>query len=633
MAEDIAISRHEEFTQAVALHRAGRLEEAKARYQALLAQQPEAADIIHLLGLTYFQLKDYAAAEPLLRQAIALQGRTADFHFNLGAMLLEQGRYQEAEGTFRQASLLRPYDGDILNNLAVSLVSLRRYGEAEVVLQQALRLLPDDAELHFNLANALRALGREADAEARFRRALALRGGYGAAWANLGELLLSQRRLDEAESCFRNALEAMPGMAEARNGLAAVLRGRNRLGEAEAVLRGLLAEKPDYAEGWNNLGVVLNDAWRLEESEGCFRRALALRPEYAIAWNGLGSVLMDAHRTEEAKSAYLAAIAAEPDYPHAHWNLGILFLTLGDFAHGWPEYEQRLRRPEVSHLYAGYAAPLWQGESLQGKTILLHAEQGLGDTLQFIRFATEVARRAERVEVECQPGLKRLLSTVDGVAGVYVKGEALPPHDVRCPMMSLPYRLGVNAVADIPARVPYLAAEPRAVDAWREKLRPLPGLKVGLVWAGDPRKHDPESNRIDQRRSLKLAVFEPLFGLSGVNYVSLQKGEASAQVRAHEGRVMDWMGEMEDFADTAALVACLDLVIAVDTSVAHLAGALGKEVWLLSRFDGCWRWMLGRSDSPWYPTMTLFRQSKPGSWDAVIAEVGNALAARLSGNG
>ncbi|MGD9787572.1 MAG: tetratricopeptide repeat protein [Sulfuricellaceae bacterium] len=633
MAEDITISPSEEFAQAVALHRAGKLEEAKARYQALLSLQPGAADVIHLLGLVNFQLKDYAAAEPLLRQAIALQGRAADFHFNLGAMLLEQGRHQEAEEAFRQASMLKPYDGEILNNLAVSLASQRRHGEAEAVLRQALKLLPDDAELHFNLANTLRALGRGAEAEAHFRRTLALQGDYGAAWVSLGDWLLSQNRLDEAETCFRRALEAIPGMAEGRNGLAAVLRNRNCLGEAESELRNLLAEKPDYAEGWNNLGVVLNDAWRLEEAESCFRRALELRPEYAIAWNGLGSVLMDAQRTEEAKSAYLAAIAAEPDYPHAHWNLGILFLTLGDFARGWPEYEQRLRRTEVSHLYAGYAAPLWQGEDLHGKTILLHAEQGLGDTLQFIRFAPEVARRAERVVVECQPGLKRLLTTVGGVAGVYAKGEALPPHDVRCPMMSLPYRLGVNAVADIPAHIPYLAAEPSAVDAWREKLQPLPGLKVGLVWAGDPRKFDPESHRIDQRRSLSLEAFEPLFGLSGVSYISLQKGEASAQVRAYEGRVLDWMGEIGDFADTAALVSCLDLVIAVDTSVAHLAGALGKEVWLLSRFDGCWRWMLGRSDSPWYPTMTLFRQPKPGRWDSVVAEIGNALAARLSGNG
>jgi len=633
MAEGITISRSEDFTQAVSLHRAGRLEEAKAHYQALLSLQPEAADIIHLLGLVYFQLKDYAAAEPLLRQAIALQGNVADFHFNLGAMLLEQGRHQEAEAVFRQASQLKPYDGEILNNLAVSLASQRRHGEAEDVLQRALKLLPDDAELHFNLANTLRSLGREANAEVHFRRALSLRKNYGVAWVNLGDLLLSQNRLDEAENCFRNALEAVPGLAEGRNGLAAALRNRNRLGEAEEVLRALLVEKPGFAEGWNNLGVVLNDAWRLEEAEYCFRQALTLRPDYAIAWNGLGSVLMDSKRTEEAKSAYLAAIAAEPDYPHAHWNLGILLLTLGDFAHGWPEYEQRLRRPEAAHIYAGYAAPLWQGESLQGKTILLHAEQGLGDTLQFIRFAAQVAQQAEKVVVECQPGLKRLLATVSGVAGVYAKGEALPPHDVRCPMMSLPYRLGVNSVADIPADIPYLAAEPSAVASWRERLQPLPGLKVGLVWAGDPRKYDPESNRIDQRRSLNLEAFEPLFALVGVSYVSLQKGEASAQVGAYESRVADWMGEIGDFADTAALAACLDLVIAVDTSVAHLAGALGKEVWLLSRFDGCWRWMLERSDSPWYPSLTLFRQTQPGNWDDVIADIGSSLAARLSGNG
>lgn len=622
--------KNEDLKQAVALHQAGRLAEARARYEALLAQQPDWADVVHLLGLAHFQLKDYPAAEALLRRAIALQGRAADFHFNLGALLLEQGRFQEAEEAFRRAHGLKPYDGGILNNLAVALSSLKRHGEAEELLRRAVRLLPDDGELHFNLGNTLRLLGREGEAEERYRRVLALQPDYGPAWINLGELLLSQRRVDEAEGCFRRALEIDPRRPEARNNLAAALRTQNRLAAAEEALKGLLAERSDYAEGWNNLGVVLNDLGRLAEAERSFRQALALRPDYAIAWNGLGSVLMDSMRVEEAKSAYLSALALDPDYPHAHWNLGILLLTEGDFEHGWPEYEQRLRRPEVAHLYSGYGAPLWQGERLEGKTLLLHAEQGMGDTLQFIRFAPRVARLAGKVVVECQPGLKRLLSTVAGVAEVREKGEPLPPHDLRCPMMSLPYRLGVKTVADIPADIPYLAADPGAAARWEARLRSLSGARVGLVWAGDPRKHDPESNRIDQRRSLSLQALEPLLDLPGASYVSLQKGAAAGQVEAYAGRVTDWMGEIGDFADTAALVSRLDLVVAVDTSVAHLAGALGKKVMLLSRYDGCWRWMLGRADSPWYPTLTVFRQMGPGSWEPVVAEVRQALAAWLA---
>lgn len=624
------ISHNEDLKQAVTLHQAGRLEEAKARYQDLLVKQPDNAEIIHLLGLANFQLKDHATAETLLRQAISLQGRTADFHFNLGTILLEQGRFQEAEAAFRQASALKPYDAGILNNLAISLSSQKRHKDAEAVLLRALKLLPDDVELHFNLANTLRTLGQEDAAEERFRRVLALQENYAAAWANLGELLLSQNRLDEAEDCFGKACACSPLLPEAWNGLAGVFRVQNRLIKAEELLQNQLAENPGYPEGWNNLGVVQQDAGKREEAEQSLRQALALRPDYAVAWNNLGGVLMDSLRIEEARSAYLSALAIAPDYPQAHFNLGLLLLTEGNFAQGWPEYEQRLLRKEVAHLYAGYTTPPWRGESLQGKTILLHAEQGMGDTLQFIRFAPLVARQAQRVVVECQPGLKRLLTTVAGVDTVCAKGEPLPPHDMRCPMMSLPYRLGVNTLADIPADIPYLSAEPQAIAFWEERLRHLTGLKVGLVWAGDPRKSDPDSNRIDQRRSLNLQAFEPLFELPGVSYVSLQKGGASAQAHAYSNQVVDWMSEVGDFADTAALVSGLDLVIAVDTSVAHLAGALGKKVWLLSRFDGCWRWMQERSDSPWYPSLTLFRQTAPGPWDSVIAEVRQSLAAWLA---
>lgn len=627
-------SHDEDFRQAFALHQAGMVEEAKVRYQALLARQPDAADVIHLLGLAHFQLKDHATAETLLRQAISLHGKAADFHFNLGAVLLEQGRFQEAEDSFRRAAALKPYDAGILNNLAIALSHQNRHVEEETVLRRALRLMPDDADLHYNLANLLRKRGQDDAAEKHFRQAISLHGNYAAAWANLGALFLSQQRLEEAEHSLRKAVEAGKLIPEARNNLAAVFRRQNRLAQAEELLRDLLAEKPDYPEAWNNLGVVLNDAGNLAEAEKCFHHALSLRPRYALAWNGLGSVLMDSLRLAEAKRAYQAALEIEPNYPDAHWNLGILLLTEGDFAHGWPEYEQRLQRREVAHLYAGYEAPLWQGENLQGKTILLHAEQGLGDTLQFIRFATPVARQAERVIVECQPGLKRLLESVSGVSEVLAKGEPLPRHDVRCPMMSLPFRLGINAITDIPAAIPYVSVPARTIVAWQQRVLALaPGLKVGLVWAGDPRKYDPDSNRIDQRRSLSLQAFQPLFDLPGVVYLSLQKGEARAQVQTLPSELVDWMDEIGDFADTAALVSCLDLVIAVDTSVAHLAGALGKKVWLLSRYDSCWRWMQDRSDSPWYPTLTLFRQTMPGQWDPLISEIRSALAAWQTGDG
>ncbi len=616
-----------DFRQGLALHQAGRLAEAAACYRRVLEREPGHADAMHLLGLVAFQSKNYPEAEQYVRGAIRLKEAVADFHFNLGLILAEQLRHEEAEKALRRAVELAPHDAGALNNLGNTLLALGKHDEAEKAFRQALKYTPDDPELCFNLGNVLKAAGRFDEAEEQLRRALHLRPDYPEALVNLGVVLRAAKRPGEAEDYFRLALRSKPDYAEASSNLGAVLRESGRLEEAEAALRQDLDARPGHVEGWNNLGVVLNDLGRLEEAEDCFRKALALKPDHAMAHSNLGNVLMDSRRLEESKAAYQAALHYQPDYQQAHWNLGLVYLLEGDFPNGWKEYEWRLERRDLSHLYPHQdQAPLWQGEALEGKTILLYAEQGQGDTLQFVRLAPLVAARGGRVLLECQPSLKRLLQQAEGLAGVYAQGEPLPPFDLQCPLLSLPHRLGLT-LDTVPAPVPYLHADDADAARWAARMPDSKALRVGLVWAGEPRKQDLDSNRIDRRRSIALELFQPLFDLEGADFYSLQKGEASWQAWRYANRLTDWTAEIKDFADTAGLIAQLDLVISVDTSVAHLAGAMGKPVWMLSRFDGCWRWLLERDDSPWYPTLRLFRQERPGNWEDVIARVRGELDA------
>jgi hypothetical protein len=330
------------------------------------------------------------------------------------------------------------------------------------------------------------------------------------------------------------------------------------------------------------------------------------------------------NRTAEAIGCFERALAIGPADPRTQWHLAMNHLLSGNFAAGWDRLEARF---EATGACA--QEPAWDGAPFQpGTRVLLRAEQGHGDTLQFVRYAPLLAARGAVVLLEVQPGLKRLLAAQPWGHGVIAQGDALPPHELQCPLMSLP-RAFATRLATIPAEIPYLRADPREVAAWRHRLAPMPGPRVGLAWAGGFRPQDLEVRMMDRRRSMPLARLAPLARVPGVRLVSLQKGPPSAQARhpPADMALLDWTDELRDFADTAALIEALDLVISVDTAVAHLAGALGRPVWLLNRFDTDWRWLLARDDSPWYPTMRLFRQPSPGDWDGVVRSVADALAA------
>jgi len=459
--------------------------------------------------------------------------------------------------------------------------------------------------------------GRANRAVELIRRAIALNGGVAAAHCNLGHALRQLGRQGEAAASYADAARLQDDLAEAHASLGLTLRLLQRFDEAIISCDKAIALQPGYAETHSHRGDALLELQRYPDAVASYDRVIALRPDVADAHINRATALHGLGRHDEAMAGYAAAIALAPMLPEAHVTRALWRLKLGDFAEGWPEHEWRWRTAQFADSVRNFAQPLWLGDSdPAGKTILLHAEQGLGDTIQFCRYARLVAARGAQVVLEVQPPLVRLMASL-GVGTVVAAGETLPPFDLHCPLMSLPLAFGTTS-GDIPAAEAYLAAEPASVAAWRRRLAPLPGLRVGLAWAGNP-----AATAIDSRRSMALEMLAPLAAVPQVSLVSLQKGEAATHARGFP--VQDYTDELTDFADTAALIAALDLVISVDTAVAHLAGALGKPVWILHRFDSCWRWLLQRSDSPWYPSARLFRQPAPGDWTSVVREVREGL--------
>lgn len=415
---------------------------------------------------------------------------------------------------------------------------------------------------------------------------------------------------------------ARGGGAEAQSNLGLALAEAGRLDEARAAHDEALRLKPDSADIHLNAGAFHWLADDMEQAERRFRDAARLAPQQADALVKLGATLCRANRHEEAVPVLRQAVALAPRLAEAHTFLGMALLGLGELAAGFAEYEWRRAHAPMPRMPD--PAKEWPGGMLEGRTVLLYCEQGLGDILQFCRYATVAAAVGGRVILLAPTELKRLLLTVPGVAQVVDDPAALPPHDCHLPLISMARLVGTR-LDSIPPHIPYLRADAAEVEHWQAHLAPLKGLKVGLVWSGAPRPHDRDALLMDRRRSLPLARFESLARIPGISLVSLQKGPAAAE--AGGLAITDVTAELHDFADTAALVQALDLVISVDTSVAHLAGALGKPVWVLSRFDACWRWLRNRPDSPWYPSLRVFGQSAPGDWRPVLDAVATQLTA------
>ena len=436
----------------------------------------------------------------------------------------------------------------------------------------------------------------------------------------LGVILMQQGRLEEAHRVLVRAVELNPEDPDGHTHLGALLRQQGRLEASVESYAASCRLDPEPAVRHYNLGWALHAAQRHDEAAACYRAAIGRQPDFADAHANLGVVLRETGAIEAALQACRTALKFAPDDAEIHTNLGHWLLLAGQFEEGWREFEWRFGTP-FSAPARQFAQPRWEGETSRDRVVLLHAEQGFGDVIQSCRYVPLVAERA-RVVLEVPPSLLRLLAGLGGVERIVAVGDPLPPFDLHCPLMSLPRVFGTR-LDTIPARIPYLSAAPDRVAAWRERLVGLPGRRVGLVWAGSP-----TASETLRTRSTTLDRLAPLGEVPGISFVSLQKGAAAAQTRTPPAGMIvhDWTDELTDFAETAALIEALDLVISIDTSVAHLAGALGKELWLLNRFNACWRWLLGRTDSPWYPTLRQFRQKRLGDWDGVMRNVQNALS-------
>jgi len=496
--------------------------------------------------------------------------------------------------------------------------------DTRTLFTHTLEVTRDNALAHQILGNALLLSGDVDAAIAELEAALKLVPDFPEAHNNLGMAYDDRRQFDQAAACYRRALELKPGYAEAHNNLGVALKAQGKVDEAIICFRRAVELNPDYAQAHYNLGNALRAQEKLDDASACYRRALELMPNRAEAHNNLGNALFGLLKLDEAEKHFNEAIRLQPEYDDAHLLRAMLYLLRGDFERGWKEYEWRWQTEKFAAGRRNFTQPRWDGRPLSGRTILLHAEQGLGDTLHFIRYVRLIAAQCGgSVVVECQPLLKRLLQASLGQVPVIGKGEPLPSFDVHCPLLSLPLACGTT-MQNIPQHVPYLHADTNSSAHWRNRLGDEAGLlKVGVVWAGN------KSNKNDHNRSISLQTLAPLGGVPRVRFYSLQKGEQAQQASEPPAGIplIDWTNELHDFADTAALVANLDLVISVDTAVAHLAGALGRPVWTLLPFAPDWRWLLDREDSPWYPTMRLFRQPAPGDWPGVITSVADALEA------
>jgi len=578
--------------RAVAAYEQGEVTEAQRLCRLLLNVKPDYFDALYLSGVIAGQTGRADEAAQLLSRAVSANPGHANAHYARGVALGVLQRPIEALESYERAIALDPDHADAHYNRGVLQAQLDRPALALESYDRVIALKPDSAEGYNNRGTALAGLHRHAEAVASYERAIALKPDYAKAYNNRGVSLAGNlgRFVDALESYER-----------------------------------AIALKPDYAEAHNNRGLALNELNRPADAVQSFDRAIALKPDYAEAFYNRGNAFRDLGRNEEAIDSYQRALALKPDYASAHWNLADTLLLLGDFARGWQEYEWRWKLADRNDGRRDFEQPLWLGaQPLEGRTILLHSELGLGDTLQFCRYAKQVAALGARVVLEVQPPLLPLLAQLDGVALAVPRGAPLPAFDCHCPLMSLPlaFKTDWNSV---PADIPYVRSDPARVAAWQERLGRTDKPRVGIVWSGS------RSQRND-RRSMALAEMLPLVR-SWAEWIGLQKEVAASDmsVLASCADLRQLGSELADFADTAALVELMDLVVTVDTSVAHVAGAMGKPVWILLPLNAHdWRWMLDREDSLWYPTARLFRQATDGDWANVVSRVSEELMRHFS---
>lgn len=646
----IRLSIPQAIERAVSFHKKGQFADAEKIYVDLLKMEPNNFDLLHLFGVLRYQQGQAAAALPLLEAAFKLRPDLPELLSNYGLALRAMGRrdealeifdkalkinprspetlanrghlltdldrlpealesfgralierrdfvdalvgrgvilqrmkrYVDALVSFNRAIELDPKNVDVLLHRAAVLYELKRYGEIVETCDRALTLDPRRALLHYNRAVALGALGRMAEALVSYERAIALNPNHVESYFNRGNVLQSLGRFQDALASFQR----------------------------------VIALDPQHARAWNNSGNVLLELKRHDEALKCFDRVIELEPAFGEAYYNRGNVLLELERIPEALEHYKKAASLRGDISDIPFNEGIARLLLGDLREGFKRYEGRFDKREQAPLRRNFPQPLWSGEDLSGKTILLHSEQGHGDSIQFVRYAPLLARQGARVILEVHEPLQTLLQGVEGVARTVTRDQPLPAFDTHQHLLSLPNVFGTE-LGTIPADVPYIQAPADRIAKWRDRIPRTEPLRVGLCWSGNPEV------KIDARRSIGLARLAPLLSVAGVQFVSLHREVRPEHAEALRSlpQLLHFGEEISDFADTAAVISELDLVISSDTAVLHLAGAMGKPLWILTSLSPDWRWLLQREDSPWYPTAKLYRQPRMDDWESVIERV------------
>lgn len=537
------------------------------------------------------------------------------------------GQLQQAEATYRKVLEYRPGNPDALHLLGVIGHQVGQHAAALELIQQALKVAPKLASAWNNLGETLRALTRIDEAIIAYRNALQIDPKFVDALGNLARTYDAQGKSKEAIDAWQRLTRLQPRNIVAYHALATSLHADGQERQAIACWEKLLSLDPTFFKAHNDIGVIIGGHSMFDEAEKHFRESIRIAPDYAVAYYNLGVIYERQARFQDAIDLYRQSIAIDPNAPDPQLNLALMLLVTGDLEAGLKQYEWRWKLSRVQSLIKNFDKPQWRGEDIAGKTLLIHAEQGMGDTLQFARYCERIAATGAKVVLMVQPPLLSLLQQVEGASVVIpeVKDATLPPFDLHIPSMSLPHVMGTN-LSNIPTCTAYLKADPAKVDWWRQHLDADENFRVGITWAGRPEHHN------DHNRSASLALFAPLAQVPGVTFYSLQKGAASVQCqRPPVGmKLINCDAALNDFSDSAGLLENLDLVISVDTSIVHLAGAMGKEVWTLLPLVPDWRWLIDRDDSPWYPSMRLFRQTELRQWPPVFERVAAALRERIA---
>jgi tetratricopeptide (TPR) repeat protein len=606
------------------LKASGKIAEAEAAYTEAIRM--DGMDVLARLGLGELRMDQNRPADAMAEFGLALKRRPSlvAAWIGMGNAKACQGRFAEAFQEYSQALALKPKLAEAEFAAGYALMRLGRYAESEQRYRRALSQRPDFAAAWLNLGCLEREMGKDVFAEAALQRAVELRPELANAWINLALIERDRKRPEKAEEYLRKALALCPDEADTHVAWAQFRAGENDVAGAWAWLRWALQRQPGHLEAWNMMGILLHKEQRYAEAVEAFRQAEELG--HMAAASNRGNTLLDLGRAAEALEAHKAAAERDPESAGAQYNLALTRLRMGEWAQGWAEYESRWRFRQVHKAPRKFRQPRWQGQALRGQGVLLHAEQGLGDTIQFSRYAAMVVARGGHPILLVQKAAERLMRSLpvvrSGQAAVARAGERAEGFDFECPLMSLPAVFG-TIVDTVPWMGPYLAAEPELVHEKQHRFPALgAGPRIGICWAGNSRY------KADAQRSTVLSTLLPLLRTPGFEWISLQKGEPAAQIDELPDDVLvaDGSSQEKNLAEAAALLATLDAVVTTDTCIAHLAGAMGKPVWILLPFLSDWRWMQQRETTPWYPTAQLLRQTTPGDWDGVLVRAVKELS-------